>query len=268
MTTSDRKFTISSLDRRRILLYAGVTLTVFLACRYLLLPFLHLNVTPSIATGLYWLHSSSELERGDYATFCADMDAARLASERGYLPERKPYAVSPDCWGGIVSLTKKVVGVPGDTVRVDLNGTTINGVRVGAASPRCDSKNRVLSPLYGLHVLRAEEYWMASDHYLGYDSEIIGPVHTSSVVGRTSLILQLGKERPITTPPASTLRASCDDMHSPPAAAVLDYEELVRSTWDNPHLLAYPIDPIPHPIHDVPLIRVSASLFSSSSTGR
>jgi conjugative transfer signal peptidase TraF len=268
MTSADRKFTISSLDRRRILTYAGVTLTVFLACRYLLLPFLHLNVTPSITTGLYWLHASSDLDRGDYATFCADMDAARFASERGYLPERKRYSVSPDCWGGIVSLTKKVVGGPGDTVRVDLDGTTINGVQVGAAPPRCDSKNRVLSPLYGRHVLRPGEYWMASDHYLGFDSEIIGPVHSSSVVGRTSLILAIGKERPITVPPASTLRVSCDDMHSPPAATVLDYEDLKRSTRDNPHLLAYPVDPIPHPIHDGPLFRLWAALFSFSGTGR
>jgi len=268
MTTAGRKFTISLSDRRRILMYAGVTLVVFLSVRYLLLPFLHLNVTPSITTGLYWLHDSTELERGDYATFCADMSAARLASQRGYLPERKPYSVSPDCWGGIVSLTKQVAGVPGDTVHVDFDGTTVNGVQVAAAPPRCDSKNRPLSPLYGRHVLRSGEYWMSSDHYLGYDSEIIGPVHISSVVGRTSLIIPLGKERPITTPPASTLRASCDDIHSPPASAVLDYEEVARSARDNPHRLSSPIDTVPHPIHDTPLVRVSGSLFSSSGTGR
>lgn len=264
MTTADRKFTISSLDGRRILMYAGVTLTVFLACRYLLLPFLHLNVTPSLTTGLYWLHASTNLERGDYATFCADMEAARLAVHRGYIPERKPHSVSPDCWGGIVSLSKQVVGVPGDTVEVDFDGTTVNGVSVASAPPRCDSRGRTLSPLYGRHVLRPDEYWMASQHYLGYDSEIIGPVHATSVVGRTSLIIPLGKDRPITTPPTSTLRVSCDDIHSPPASAVLNYEEVKRSTRDNPHLVAYPIDPVLHPIHGVPVIRVSAPLFSSS----
>lgn len=211
-------------------------------------PFLALNVTPSLPTGLYARTSispSSSLSEDQVVTFCLDPVDASFASDRGYIPQRKDFPVvyNPKCPQNLVPLAKRVVGFPGDTVRVTLSGTFVRGRKISPPPPRCDSKSRSIPVLYGRHVLGSNQFWLASDHYMGFDSRVSGPIHGSQMVSRLTPVLFFGSQKVDPTPSASSLRLDCTSDQSPIATSSnTDFRALVRSAKMSDLLPVRPFD--------------------------
>jgi conjugative transfer signal peptidase TraF len=235
---------------RTALLVVSVLL-FFLALRYLVLPFVVLNTTPSLSTGLYLTHLSADPDRvqvGDVLMFCPDHPATVLARERGYIPERRPHSLTVPCPGGLTPLSKRVLALPGDSVTVALDGLYRNGRQVLPSPPRCDSKGRPIPILYGTHRVPENSFWMASDHHLGYDSRVIGPVVFSRVVTEISLFLPFGPQSPSLDPSPSSLRASCSDPGAPPASPqTVNIQREIYEASASPHLAVTP--PVDSPSH-------------------
>lgn len=129
------------------------------------------NRTPSIPRGIYLEAKDAPLKRGAYVQYCPQARYGALALCRGYVPEG-------DCPSGTLVIGKRLVGLPGDTVRVTRRGVTVNGERLPNSRPVFrDSEGRPLSPKLGTHVLEGGEYFVFSGHHpLAFDSRYMGPV--------------------------------------------------------------------------------------------
>ncbi len=131
-----------------------------------------LNLTPSVAVGLYRLESRAP-ERGDLVAFCPEQGAlAALALERGYL---RPGL----CDSGTRPLLKRLVGLPGDQLDIAPEGVRINGQLQPCSQVRTlDSHGRPL-PRGGLEsgTIHANKALVLSDsHKGGFDSRYFGLV--------------------------------------------------------------------------------------------
>lgn len=131
-----------------------------------------LNLTPSVAVGLYRLASRAP-ERGDLVAFCPQQGALpALALERGYL---RPGL----CASGTRPLLKRLVGLPGDQLVIAPEGARINGRLQPCSQVRTlDSHGRLL-PRGALEsgTIPANKTLLLSDgHTGGFDSRYFGLV--------------------------------------------------------------------------------------------
>jgi conjugative transfer signal peptidase TraF len=131
-----------------------------------------LNLTPSVAVGLYRLASRAPA-RGDLVAFCPQQGAlAALALERGYLGPGL-------CASGTRPLLKRLVGLPGDGVEIVPAGILVNGQLQPRSQVRTlDSHGRPL-PRGALisNIIPANKALLLSDgHTGGFDSRYFGLV--------------------------------------------------------------------------------------------
>ena len=131
-----------------------------------------LNLTPSVAVGLYRLESRAP-ERGDLVAFCPQQGALKaLALERRYL---RPGL----CASGTRPLLKRLVGLPGDQLDIASEGVRINGQLQPCSQVRTlDSHGRPL-PRGALEsgTIPANKALVLSDgHTGGFDSRYFGLV--------------------------------------------------------------------------------------------
>lgn len=140
-----------------------------------------INPTNSLPPGLY-LKTPTELtiEKGSVVSFCLNRQAAKFAVERKYT-DSKHVASLPKCPIETAPHLKRVAGVPGDTIEVNLNGVWINGKWQYPAPPNCDTNGRALPIHYGRHILQNKEYWVQTDFYMSYDSRVFGPIHKTQI---------------------------------------------------------------------------------------
>ena len=152
---------------------------------------LRLNVTESLPRGLYRVSEfqTETAAYGDLVTFCPRPEAIGAVG---------PYLLAgDDCRGtdggvAYAELAKAVVGLPGDTVTVDLAGVTVNGQRLPHSAPLAYSRSGapVVAEL-GRHVLGPGEYWLHSgrvpysldSRYYGRVSDVRSRLHAILVVG-------------------------------------------------------------------------------------
>ncbi len=150
--------------------------------------FLRVNLTPSVATGLYlqvpeWLAEGSP-EVGDLVTACAPVgDAARVALDREYLRRTRTA-----CASGIVPVLKRVVAVGGQTVEVGPDGVLVDGRRIAPAPQTVDSEGRPLEPQVGTWPLGPGDLWLGSDIPNGFDSRYFGVFPPDLLRGRAWLL--------------------------------------------------------------------------------
>jgi conjugative transfer signal peptidase TraF len=141
--------------------------------------FVRYNGTASVPIGWYYHPPApSQIERGAGVLACLEGEAARFAMRRGYL-SRRPYSL--DCKAWIAPMLKRVLAVPGDTVRLGPDGLFVNGMQRRPPPPTRDQRGRSVLPRYGTHVLAEDTYWLASDVQCGYDSRYFGPVRRAEV---------------------------------------------------------------------------------------
>ncbi len=131
-----------------------------------------LNLTPSVAVGLYRLESRAPA-RGDLVSLCLAHDRfSKLALERGDL---RPGL----CPSGTRPLLKRLVGLPGDQLDIAPEGVRINGQLQPCSQVRTlDSHGRPL-PGGGLEsgIIPANQALLLSDgHTGGFDSRYFGLV--------------------------------------------------------------------------------------------
>jgi conjugative transfer signal peptidase TraF len=152
--------------------FASLTAAVALA----LAGAVRLNVSASAPIGFYRVANVS-LERGGLVITCVPAPGAALARERGYLGRGT-------CPGGVQSVLKRLVGLPGDVVDVGPDAVTINGVRLpdsGTAS--LDALGRPLPHApWGRRVLGTGEAWLLGvAASRSWDSRYFGPVSLDRV---------------------------------------------------------------------------------------
>jgi len=141
--------------------------------------FVRYNGTASVPIGWYYHPPApAQIERGAGVLACLEGEAARFAMRRRYL-SRRPYSL--DCKAWIAPMLKRVLAVPGDTVRLGPGGLFVNGTLRRLSPPTRDRRGRPLQPRYGTHVLAEGTYWLASDVPCGYDSRYFGPVRRAQV---------------------------------------------------------------------------------------
>ena len=138
--------------------------------------FLRVNLTPSVATGVYLRLPEALVPDapavGDLVMGCIPPgEAARVALERAYLRPTRT-----GCASGVVPVTKRVRAVGGQTVRVSTEGVWVDSVRVSGAPRTGDRLGRPLAPAYGAWPIGPDEVWASSDVENGFDSRYFGPI--------------------------------------------------------------------------------------------
>jgi conjugative transfer signal peptidase TraF len=147
---------------------------------------IRINHTPSLPIGIWIVEPAREaLRRGQVVSFClADQHIVQLARDRGYLGRGS-------CPGGHEPLLKRVYGVPGDRVRLDAAGVTVNGIRLRGTSPLVSdgAGRRLASARFRTWVLAADEVWVGSRAApSSFDSRYFGPVSLSNLMGIAKLV--------------------------------------------------------------------------------
>ena len=138
--------------------------------------FLRVNLTPSVATGVY-LRVPEALVPGDPAVGDLVMgcippsEAAQTALDRDYLRPTRT-----GCASGVVPVTKRVRAVAGQTVRVSPDGVWVDDARANGSPRTQDRSGQPLAPAYGTWPVGPGEVWASSDVENGFDSRYFGPI--------------------------------------------------------------------------------------------
>ena len=145
------------------------------------------NRTPSVAPGIYftppaWTPGLGAPGPGDLVMACPpDVPLLDTAIARGYIE------ASDACAAGTMPFLKRIVAVPGQSVRLDTTGLWVDGARVQPAPPTTDSRGRPIQPAYTQVRLGEGALWLGSDIERGFDSRYLGPFGPELVRGRAFL---------------------------------------------------------------------------------
>lgn len=131
---------------------------------------LRYNLSDSAPQGL-WRALPGVPAIHDWVFGCIDIQAARLAKQRGYLS-------AGDCPGAVLSVLKRVVAAPDDHVRTTAEGAWINGRRLPHSRPSLvDSASRSMQFAQHNALLGPGSYWLQGKGFKSYDSRYFGLVH-------------------------------------------------------------------------------------------
>ncbi|MDR0479229.1 MAG: conjugative transfer signal peptidase TraF [Burkholderiaceae bacterium] len=137
---------------------------------------LRINLSASEPLGLYWMqpYRGETLTKGALVAFCPPIQ------QQDY-----PFTLKGDCAGGTAPFFKEVIAVPGDRVRVSVQGVFINEQLVADSQPK-DHSEVTRNPLphwWGKRVLGPGEYWVygAGDAKNSFDSRYFGPVQAGQI---------------------------------------------------------------------------------------
>ncbi|WP_051861797.1 S26 family signal peptidase [Ferrovum myxofaciens] len=143
-----------------------------------------INLTESEPLGIYQLEPvHGKVNRGALVEFCPPVFVT---------PERFPFYMRGTCPGGGMPMFKTVAGIPGDRVRVNMDGVWINGQRLRFSQQVAGSIKfpKVRLPhQQGDFVLGKDEYWIygsgASPGLAAqsFDSRYWGTVTRSMIYG-------------------------------------------------------------------------------------
>ena len=133
--------------------------------------------TTSLPTGLYRLTRSPS---DPLVSFCPTGAAARESIDRNY---RDKSYLCPDRYEPFL---KPVVAHAGDTVSINDNGISVNGILLrNSKSLQEDGAHRPLHPWpHGTYTVAQGFIWVVSSYNpLSYDSRYFGPIPESSLLG-------------------------------------------------------------------------------------
>lgn len=134
------------------------------------------NATSSVPIGLYWLSNGRDYKRHDLVVTHLPPDAARVASERRYLPDNVP-------------LIKPVAAVSGQTVCRENNIVTVDGRRAATSLAR-DSLGRDLPVWNGCRTVEPEQLFLMNAAVRdSFDGRYFGPIDRNLVIGRATPIV-------------------------------------------------------------------------------
>lgn len=132
------------------------------------------NASASAPIGLYRVHGSAPIRRGDMVVAWTPERARSLAATRHYLPANVP-------------LVKRVAAVAGDRICADGRSISINGRRASARR-RFDPAGRQMPRWTGCRRLNSGEYLLLTDSPLSFDGRYFGVTVSKDIVGRAELL--------------------------------------------------------------------------------
>lgn len=143
-----------------------------------------INLTESEPLGIYRLEPvSGNIKRGALVEFCPPAFVT---------PERFPFYMRGTCPGGGMPMFKQIAGIPGDHVRVTMNGVWINGQRLPFSRQMTGSikyPNVRLPHQQGDFVLGKDEYWIYGSGAVSalagqsFDSRYWGAIISHEILG-------------------------------------------------------------------------------------
>jgi conjugative transfer signal peptidase TraF len=162
--------------RRRIAMVAAVAAVLAVATAFWTpRPLLLWNLTESSPTGLYWVDTADNVQRGMFVVAWPPSAARRLGAERRYLPSNVP-------------LVKEVAAVAGDEVCAIGEAVFVNGVLAGLRRT-ADGAGRPMPWWNGCHQLQSGELFLFSARQPGaFDGRYFGVTAPGEVIGRASLL--------------------------------------------------------------------------------
>ena len=155
------------------------------------------NSSASVPVGLYRVRPlRGDPARGQIVGVCLTRAAAALARERGYVHPQglEPWVYGARCGTGLAVIGKPVAAVPGDTIRVEQGGVSVNGTRLRNSSilSRDRSGRELPHAAWGSRVLGAGEYWIQSTYSANsFDSRIYGPVYREQIIDLRAPLLDV-----------------------------------------------------------------------------
>jgi conjugative transfer signal peptidase TraF len=132
------------------------------------------NASASAPVGLYRLHPTKSVRRGDMVVAWTPEPARELAARRHYLPANVP-------------LVKRVAAAPGDEVCAVAGSVLINRSRV-ATRLRSDGAGRPMPWWSGCRRLETGEYFLLMDSRGSFDGRYFGITRRSELLGRAVLL--------------------------------------------------------------------------------
>lgn len=144
------------------------------------------NPTTSMPRGLYLLMPVKDFSRGSLIAACIpDKKTATLYVKRGYLP------ASQRCASGAAPIIKPIAAVPGDTVKLDDSGVSINNHNIDHSKTEdLDSDGRSIPHLLpGIINLANDHFFVMSTHSArSLDSRYFGPIQKMDAIGQVKPI--------------------------------------------------------------------------------
>ena len=132
------------------------------------------NASASAPIGLYRVHASGPIDRGDMVVAWIPEPARSVAASRRYVPANVP-------------LVKRVAAAAGDRVCAGGSDIWINGRRF-AARRKFDPARRAMPRWTGCRRLSSAEFLLLMDSPLSFDGRYFGVTYRSDIVGRAELL--------------------------------------------------------------------------------
>lgn len=156
-------------------------LTLILCACFLVLLFLsylglRVNITTSLAKGVYWT-VNKEPEVGDFVAFCLDENTAKVAYERRYIT----YGFCP---GGYSYLMKQILAAKNDVITINDSGVYVNNAILPHSKPIDIDGNGDLLSVYKVNneVIKEGFYLvMTNINPYSFDSRYYGLIHFNSI---------------------------------------------------------------------------------------
>lgn len=127
-----------------------------------------INIDHSIPKGLYWEVNNSP-KKDDYV-LCEIKNISRIGTQRNYSKN-------------LGTIGKRIIGVPGDTVKISSNGVTIDGKFIDNSKPLLhDSEGREMPVMDSTFVLKNNHYFLFGNHPESFDSRYFGAVNKEKIV--------------------------------------------------------------------------------------
>lgn len=148
---------------------------------------LRFNYTESMPIGFFKSVKAAVVHRGDLVAVCLPKDIADEGLRRHYLKRGS-------CPSGVVPVLKKVVAVPGNTVRLSKKFITVNELMYQAPQ---QVKDHLQKPMR--HFIKngsyvdTKQYWLygANDPERSWDSRYYGGVARSNIIGVYKALITL-----------------------------------------------------------------------------
>jgi len=134
--------------------------------------------TPSVPTGLWWVHPGTA-QRGTYVAVCLPHAVTQRATDIITL-------LPGSCSDGTSPVMKHLAAMQGDVVTVSTSGVRINRV-LYPQSTRIE-RNEAGIPIptslrNGTYWLESNTIWLMGDSPQSWDSRYYGPIPTNSIIG-------------------------------------------------------------------------------------
>jgi conjugative transfer signal peptidase TraF len=142
------------------------------------------NTDSAAPVGLYRV-TSDEPQRDDLVAACLPIAIAQEGLTRGYLR-------TGPCPGNAEPVGKILGALPGDTVRIESNAISVNGVRFArSAVAGRDNAGRPLHHVsFGKYRVSPDQVWLFGfNDRRSWDSRYFGPIPLANVRGRIEPIL-------------------------------------------------------------------------------